>query len=546
MPCCASAAQVTPAEKAHLLTAQQWNEDIRFLIGRLQAMHPAPFDRVGRARFDAAVSELHTELPHMSPEESVTGVMRLVALVGEGHTAVPVEGLRRFGYHVLPLRFYAYRDGLYLQAADRAYLGGLGGKLISIGGVPVADVVAKVRPLVPHDNDMTIESRLPAYLVIPEVLVGLGVLHGSVTSVPIELEKGLKKVRMDVVPVMSPRLEDTHDDDFRYTTDWVDSRATPPAFTQAHLDKPYWFEFQADTKTMFVQYNRPTSDQKEPMPAFAERLKAAIATNAPERMVLDLRENEGGEAYWNKYVFLAMIKAIAVDVPGKLFVLIGRQTFSAGSLLAIDLERYSTGIFIGEPTGGALHNFGNHDHIELPNSHLGVMIATRYYQNTPFGTETTWIAPAISVDPTQADYEAGRDTTYEATIRYVAPAQSLSEKVKAVRPDDVAKAFAAFRADPVNRYANWEGLLNTLGYGLIREKDFERAVAVMIAATLVSPQSANAFDSLGDAYRAANRKAEAIESYKKALKIDPSLSGPRKSLDSLANLATPSGTHSEK
>src|SRR5262249_23254419 len=148
--------------------------------------------------------------------------------------------------------------------------------------------------------------------------------------------------------------------------------------------------------TLFAQYNRADSVTEEPMPAFGRRLRAEIAAKAPQRVVLDLRHNAGGEGFWNKTIFLALIKSNDIDQKGRLFVLIGRQTFSAGSLLAIELEKYSNAVFIGEPTGGGIQNFGNHEFVQLPNSRFGVMVATRFYQNTPFDQGRPWLAPQIA------------------------------------------------------------------------------------------------------------------------------------------------------
>ncbi|MEH3158296.1 MAG: serine hydrolase [Sphingomonas taxi] len=66
-----------------------------------------------------------------------------------------------------------------------------------------------------------------------------------------------------------------------------------------------------------------------------------------------------------------------------------------------------------------------------------------------------------------------------------------------------------------------EGAFNTLGYKFLRNKKFAEAVQVFQWATHRFPQSANAFDSLGEAYRAAGMTAKAIENYERALALDP-------------------------
>jgi len=51
----------------------------------------------------------------------------------------------------------------------------------------------------------------------------------------------------------------------------------------------------------------------------------------------------------------ALLRADKVNRTGRLFVLIGRETFSAAMGLSIELERQTKAIFVGEPTGSSLN-----------------------------------------------------------------------------------------------------------------------------------------------------------------------------------------------
>ena len=55
---------------------------------------------------------------------------------------------------------------------------------------------------------------------------------------------------------------------------------------------------------------------------------------------------------------LGALQADDVNVPGRLFVLIDRTTFTAASNLATEIERTTDATFVGEPMGGGL-NFWN-------------------------------------------------------------------------------------------------------------------------------------------------------------------------------------------
>jgi tetratricopeptide (TPR) repeat protein len=76
------------------------------------------------------------------------------------------------------------------------------------------------------------------------------------------------------------------------------------------------------------------------------------------------------------------------------------------------------------------------------------------------------------------------------------------------------------REKPLNG-AVQEARLNDLGYSLLREKRLAEAIAVFKVNTELYPQSANVYDSLGEAYLANGDKELAAANYKKSLELDP-------------------------
>jgi tetratricopeptide (TPR) repeat protein len=76
------------------------------------------------------------------------------------------------------------------------------------------------------------------------------------------------------------------------------------------------------------------------------------------------------------------------------------------------------------------------------------------------------------------------------------------------------------REKPLNG-AVQEARLNDLGYSLLREKRVAEAIAVFKVNTELYPQSANVYDSLGEAYLANGDKELAAANYKKSLELDP-------------------------
>jgi tetratricopeptide (TPR) repeat protein len=68
---------------------------------------------------------------------------------------------------------------------------------------------------------------------------------------------------------------------------------------------------------------------------------------------------------------------------------------------------------------------------------------------------------------------------------------------------------------------NFEGTLNNIGYILMRNSRFNEAVKVFALNAKENPQSANAFDSLGESYFSIKNYTLALENYKKSLALNP-------------------------
>jgi len=66
-----------------------------------------------------------------------------------------------------------------------------------------------------------------------------------------------------------------------------------------------------------------------------------------------------------------------------------------------------------------------------------------------------------------------------------------------------------------------ENELNLYGYTLLNQKDYDKAIEILTLNTKRYPKSANAWDSLGEAYAIKGDKQNAISNFKKSLTLNP-------------------------
>lgn len=83
------------------------------------------------------------------------------------------------------------------------------------------------------------------------------------------------------------------------------------------------------------------------------------------------------------------------------------------------------------------------------------------------------------------------------------------------------------------RYHLDEGYLNAAGYALINYNKLNEAIELLNFLFGQYPHSANAYDSLGEAYMNAGNNELAIENYKKSLELNPDNQNAKTKLEEL-------------
>jgi hypothetical protein len=308
----------------------------------------------------------------------------------------------------------------------------------------------------------------------------------------------------------------------------------PPPWLRSP-DRPYAVEYLPESRTLYVTYRAVLDWPEEPNAAFWTRVFATVDSLRPERLVLDLRENVGGNSFNNLRVIRGIVARPTIDQPGRLFAIIGPRTFSAAMNLANELERYTRVTFVGEPTGSSVQFFGDHVPLRLPRTGLVVNVSTLWWQTQNPRDTRRFLPPARYAPMAAADYQSNRDPALDAILAGPG-APAMDDIEAALLAGDTARAGAALtaaRAAPINRYRNLEAEVNALGYRLMGSHRVEPAIAAFRLNTRAFPQSANAFDSLGEAYATAGRRDEAIAAFRAALERDPEYGPSRAWLERL-------------
>ncbi|MBP1769623.1 MAG: periplasmic protease, partial [Candidatus Aminicenantes bacterium] len=149
----------------------QWAADLDYLARELPARHKSLFFKITPETFQAEVAALKARIPELGRPQFLAGLARLVASVGDSHTALTVMPQKAF-----PLKLYWFKEGISVIDTTPEYAALLNGRLTAVDGHPVEEVVRAFAGIVPHDNDAQVRDFVPRFLASSEHLFGLGLI----------------------------------------------------------------------------------------------------------------------------------------------------------------------------------------------------------------------------------------------------------------------------------------------------------------------------------------------------------------------------------
>jgi Peptidase family S41 len=386
--------------------------DVRDLGDAIEQIHPAPFRSIPKRRFEAEVNALAARAPSISRDDLLVGILRLIASLGprNGHTGLfPGDPGNVRPLHLYPIRLYRFADGVFVVDGDDPSL--VGARLVAIEGMPVERVFQLVDPLVPHDNAANVRGMAPHYALAAEVLHGLGITDDAGPAV-FTLERLGTREDVTLSPVPAPEYASRFADPLHGHYPSVLPSAGRPLYL-ASSGKELWARTLAGGRAEYVGYNAVV----RPAPAVLRKIRRLALAPTTRRVVVDVRLNGGGD----NTTYGPLVDLLAsreVNVRGKLYLLVGRATFSAAANFAAEIDRDTRAIIVGEPTGGGVETYGDTVPVLLPTLGWYVYVAARYHERKRGPNDHRLaIVPDVRVDLTSAQYFAARDPVLERALQ---------------------------------------------------------------------------------------------------------------------------------
>ena len=506
-----AAAQTSPK----VLTAEQWREDLRFMMAEIEGRHANPYHHVSESELDKAAAELDARIPALDRNDIIVGMMRIAAMIGDGHTRVDPRKDAAFGFRSLPLKLYGFDDGMWVRAAAPGHEKLLGARVEAVGGVPIEEAVRRVSALASRENASGPRLYAPLYLAMPDVLEAVGLSdsrdHATLTFVR-DGRRWTERVAAGDVAALWPPDTDAS----LFTPEgWADTRTgAMPLWLQAPLEYHRLIELP-ERKALYAQLNMVTEYKGQTLEQFGQAILAQAEASNPRAIILDLRLNQGGNGELRHRFLPSLIKAEDSDT--RLFVLTARGTFSASQFLLDDLDRLTDTVFIGEPASSRPTGYGDGYRSTMPNSGISVRTSIKYWQSGQDMRD--WTPVDLAPGYRFADYVAGRDPALEAALGF-APEQLLEHRLHEAAASG-ATSILAITAEPAYRYADIEAAARRISMRLLREKRQPEALALARWTVARYPRSTDAATVLALVADAGGLKEEARKAATAAIALDP-------------------------
>ena len=385
--------------EASSLTTAQWHEDLKVLATKLPRKHANAFHFISREQFESEVADLDSKLSGMDADQIYVGMDRIVNSIGDGHTHMRLPS----DHAKLPIEVARFGSDYRVVATTPAYKEALGARVTGVDDTPIAHVHDLLLPLTPGDETTVLrESRISDLLTIGMVLHGVGVSPDRDTAIYTVANDDGREFPLTVHSIQPGEAS---------AVSWIHVFGRPPLFRQKP-DDSFWYTYLADHRTVYCSFR----GYKE-LAQRAKRLFELIQQQHPDKLVIDMRLNGGGDYTQGlKHLIHPIQELPEINRKGHLFVLVGAKTFSAAMSNAAHFRYQTKAILVGQEVGEKPNSYQEGRGMTLPNSHWTVRYSVKFYRFVK--DDENVIRPDQEIIPSWNDYGSGRDPVLDWVFAY--------------------------------------------------------------------------------------------------------------------------------
>jgi hypothetical protein len=379
------------------LTKEQWREDLKFFAHELPKRHANAFCHTPREQFEAAVADLDRRLDRLNGDEMYVALDRIANLIGDGHTYVqfPPDTAN------LPLNIKRFGDEYRIDFVAAGWEKALGARVSKVQDVPIARAAELLLSMTPQAETLILaQARVENFLTMGIVLHGYGIIADRNSARYTLADDNGHEFTVDL-QALPPDAK----------VKWVAPYKQPPLFRQKPLEN-FWYTYLPDARTVYCNF-RGYRDLKKN----AAGLFKLVDERHPDKLVIDMRQNGGGDyTVGLRYLVHPIRDLSSINRKGRLFILVGPNTFSAAMSNATHFRSKTSALLVGQTIGERPNSYQESRHVTLPNSHLTVNYSVRFYKFVESGENI--IRPDREIIPSWHEFKTARDPVLEWVRKY--------------------------------------------------------------------------------------------------------------------------------
>ena len=396
--------------QADMAKTDAWTGDLNYLQKRIIEVHYDLDDVMTEEVFNSVFDDLKDRIDGLSDEQILVEIMKIMGSLGSGHnfiipTTSKVGALKR-----LPIQIYQFTDGMYIVDAEADFEKWIGFKVEKIEDTSIEDALEKTNLVNARDNEMQTLWLGPYFLGMPDVLKGLGIIENeNQVTISVSDSKG-KSHKLTMQPI---------------SWNFTGFPITPPLKKESQplylskMNNIFWYESIMENQTIYIQFNSVQDKSDQSLKDFTLEIQDQIDQKKPPFLVLDLRHNSGGNGAIRNHMLKLLVKFEATNPGGKVFVLMGRGTYSAAQNLLTEISTQTNAILVGEPSSSKPSFVGEAGWFQLPYSGLIGIVASQYHKSSEAEDFREWIAPHIPINLYSKDYFAGNDKALDIIMEVI-------------------------------------------------------------------------------------------------------------------------------
>lgn len=383
---------------------ENWKIQISYLKGQLPQLHKNLFFKISKTQWDKSCDDLIEQIPNLKDNQIRTGIMKIVASVGDSHTGAYYYGT----YEVYPYEFQWLKEGIFCEAATLSEKDAFCKKLVAIEDKPIDKIIEAAKDYISHENASWLKYQMLYWLTDYDFLDSLGLIKKkNSTKFTFEGKDGKR------VDVFSRPYNDYSLIPWEKDSDYQEKiRNSPPIFRAARY--LYWMGYVENIKLLYIQYNRCREYIDYRFSDFLADVKSVYQKYYPKMMVVDLRFNTGGNSAIAGPL-IDWISGLPLNDPSRLFVIIDKPTYSSAVLNALQFKLQTKATFIGEPTGGKPNSYGEVRTFDLESVKMRVSYSVKYF-NYLSDSDPDSLYPDDLTETTSEDYFNGIDPIMDKVI----------------------------------------------------------------------------------------------------------------------------------